>query len=80
MSNPYMNFIFIFEDSRRYPTLEPYEILNKVLLRDLLMKEEIGIYNRARPTITSILVCFPSFAIFSFWQIEKHYSNYLTFI
>ena len=48
MSNPKMNIIFISQVSRSTPRLEPNEISNEVLA-----KKKIGIYSRARPTITS---------------------------
>ena len=47
MSNLKMNFIFISEDIRRYAMLDPNEILNEVFLKDLLIREEIGIYSRS---------------------------------
>ena len=45
MSNQKMNTIFISE------VMKVNEILN-----DVLVKQEIGIYSRARPTITYLLV------------------------
>ena len=36
--------------------LKTNDILNEVLLKDILIKEEIGIYSRARPTIPPLLV------------------------
>ena len=52
MNYPKINIIFIAEITRSKLTLEPNEILNEVLVK----KEEIGIYNRARLIITSLLV------------------------
>ena len=52
MSSPKMTIIFISEVSRRKPRLEPNDILNKVLVRNA----ETGIYCRAGPTTTSLLV------------------------
>ena len=52
MSNSKMTIIFISEVSRRKPRLEPNDILNKVLVRNA----ETGIYCRAGPTTTSLLV------------------------
>ena len=51
MRNPKINFIFIYEVSR----LKWSEFLNEVL-KVTLLKMEIGIYSRARPTIYSLLV------------------------
>ena len=61
MSNPKMKFILISEVIRSKPMLKRNKIFNQALLKD--KKEEIDIHNRARTTISSLLVklnCFSS--------------------
>ena len=52
MSNPKINFIFISEVIRSKPKLNP----NDILINIKIIREERGIYSRARPTIASLLV------------------------